>query len=248
MKALGWIVGIIVLLLVAVGVYVVMNSSALLGRAIESYGSRYLGAPVSVGGVDLSVREGSAGIRSLEVGNPQPFSGPPAFRLAGISVTLDPAQVSSELIVLKNVTVDGAEVAALVRGRETNLQRLMDNLAANTGAAARAEETRVQSEVKLIIDRFSFTNASATVDSDVLGAAAVDIPDIHLSDIGRQSNGATVGQVLEQVMQPIVRAVTRELVNQGVDLEGAREQVEQSVRERIGSGLEGLTERLRGDR
>jgi hypothetical protein len=247
MKALGWIVGIVVLLLVAVGVYVVMNSSALLGRAIESYGSRYLGAPVAVGGVDVSLREGSAGIRSLEVGNPQPFSGPPALRLAGISVSLDPAQVSSELIVLKNVTVDGAQVAALVRGRESNLQRLMDNLEASTRAAARAEETGVQSEVKLVIERFSFTNASATVDSDLFGGTAVTIPDIHLSDIGRQSNGATIGQVLQQVMQPIVRAVTREMVNRGVDLEGVREQSEQRVRERIGTGLESLRDRLRGE-
>jgi hypothetical protein len=247
MRALGWIVGIVVLLLVAVGVYVVMNSSALLGRAIETHGSRYLGAPVSVGGVDVSLREGSAGIRSLEVGNPPPFSGPPAFRLGGIAVTIDSAQVSSELIVLTNVTVDGAQVAALVRGRESNLQRLMDNLEANTRAAARAEQTGVQSEVKLIIDRFSFTNASASVDSDLFGGTAVDIPDVHLTDIGRQANGATIGQVLQQVMQPIVRAVTREMVDRGVDLEGVRDRAEQDLRERVGTGLDGLRDRLRGE-
>jgi hypothetical protein len=248
MKALGWIVGIVVLLLVAVGVYVVVNSGALVERAIEDYGSRYLGAPVSVGGVDVSLSEGAAGIRSLEVGNPDPYSGPPAFRLASIAVTVDPAQISSELIVLKEVTIDGAQVAAQVRGKDTNLQQLMDNLHASTGSSARAEETGVQSEVKLIIERFSFTNATASVDSDLLGGSTIDIPDIQLTDIGRQTNGATIGQVLEQVMQPIVRAVTRELINRGVDVEGAREQIEQRVRDRIGSGLDGLTDRLRGDR
>lgn len=249
MKAFLWIIALVVLLIAGIGVYVVMNSGSLLEQAMETYGSRYLDAPVEVDSVTVSLSDRSAGISGLSIGNPSGFAGGDAFRLGDISVTLDTSQMSSELIVLKDVTVDGAQVAAVAQGQKTNLKQLMDNLNRNIGAAEQAEETGVQSEVKLIIDRFSFTNARASVDSDVLGAAEVTIPDIRLSDIGRQSNGATVGQALKQILEPIYRAVTREMVKQGVDLEGAREDLERNVREKarekLGSGLDSLTDRLR---
>jgi len=251
MKALGWIIGLVVLLIAGIGVYVVLNSGALLERAIETYGTRYLGAPVSVGGVNVAITEGSAGIDELVIDNPSEFSGPAAFRLGNISATLDTQQISSELVVLKNVSIDGAEINLLAEGRNTNLKALMDHLDREIGATDQAEETGTASEVKLIIDRFSFTNATASVDSDVLGQASVTLPDINLSDIGRQSNGATVGQALKQILDPIVRAVTRRMVEQGVDLEGARERLEQNLRdkagERLSEGLDSLTNKLRGD-
>lgn len=249
MKVLGWIIGLVVLLIVGIGVYVVMNSGSLLEQAIETYGSRYLQAPVSVSGVDVSLTEGAAGIQGLEVGNPEGYDGPPAFRLADISAALDTQETSSELIVLKHVTIDGAQVAALVRGREMNLKQLMDNLDQQIGASEQAEETGTESEIKLIIDQFSFTNASASVDSDVLGQAQVTIPDVNLSGIGRGSNGATVGEALKQILEPIYRAVSRRLVEEGVDLEGARDQLEQNLRdkasEKLGGKLDKWTDKLR---
>jgi len=251
MRALFWVIGLLALLIVAIGVYIVMNSGALLERAIESYGSDYLGAPVEVGRANVSLTEGSAAIDGLVIGNPPGFSGPPAFRLDNISMTLNTDELSSELIALREVSVDGADVSALVKGRQSNLQAIMDHLNARIGTAE--EDPAAESEVKLLIDRFAFTNAEASVDSDVLGQAAVDVPDINLEDIGRQSGGATVGEVLRQVLEPVVRAVTRRLVEQGVDLEGARERIEQNVRERaddaVGSGLNRLRDALqpRGD-
>jgi len=251
MKALGWIIGLVVLLIAGIGVYVVLNSGALLERAIETYGTRYLGAPVSVGGVNVAITEGSAGIDELVIDNPSEFSGPAAFRLGNISATLDTQQISSELVVLKNVSIDGAEINLLAEGRNTNLKALMDHLDREIGATDQAEDTGTASEVKLIIDRFSFTNATASVDSDVLGQASVTLPDINLSDIGRQSNGATVGQALKQILDPIVRAVTRRMVEQGVDLEGAKERLEQNLRdqagEKLSEGLDSLTNKLRDD-
>lgn len=242
MKTLVWIIAVVAVVIVAIGVYVVMNSGALLERAIETYGSRYLGARVEVSGVDVSLREGSATISGLVVGNPSGFSGPPAMVLDRINVALDAGQISSELIELTDVSIDGARVTALARGAQTNLQALMDNLKTNT-ASDKAEET--ESEVKLIVDRLDFTNAHAAVQSDVLGQTSVDIPDVHLTDIGRRTNGASVGQVLEQVLAPVVRAVTRKLLQQGVNLDDAGEKLQQSARERADKTLQGGLDRLR---
>lgn len=246
MKALGWIIGLVALLIVAIGVYVVMNSGALLERAIETYGSRYLGAPVEVDEVTVSLSEGSAAIDGLVIDNPPGFSGEPAFRLGNVSMTLDTDQISSALIVLERVAVDGAQVNAIVQGRQTNLKKLMDHLNAEIGATGEAEETGAESEVKLIIDRFDFTNAGATVVSDLAGGGRVNVPDVHLTGIGRKSNGATVGEVLEQVLEPVYRAVTRQLIQQGVDLEGAKQRLEENVRGQAEDAVQSGLDRLRG--
>lgn len=255
MRALGWIIALLALLIVAIGVFLVMGSGTLLERAIETYGSRYLGAPVEVAEAEVSLAEGSAAIDGLVIRNPPGFSGPPAFRLNNIRMTLNTDELSSDLIALEEVTVDGANVAALVKGRQSNLQALMDHL--NEQLAEAEEDPARESEIKLIIDRFAFTNAAASVESDVLGQAQVDIPDVRLNDIGRKSNGATVGEALKQILEPVVRAVSRQMVEQGIDLEGVRERlegerqrVEGNLREQaddaLGGGLDRLRDRLRG--
>lgn len=249
MRALGWIIGLLALLIIAIGIFLVTGSGALLESAIERYGSQYLGAPVEVAKAEVSISDQTAAVRGLVIQNPSGFEGPPAFRLGNVAMRLNMDQTSSEVIALHEVVIDGAEVAALVRGRKSNLQALMDHLNEQLGPE---EETTDESEVKLIIDRLDFTNAKASVESDVLGQAAVDIPDVHLTDVGRASNGATVAEVLKQVLDPIVRSVTRALVERGVNLEGVRERLEgererleENLRERAGDALPGGLDRLR---
>ena len=43
MKAIGWLIGILLLVVVGLGVYVVMNSGGLIKTAVETYGPKYLG-------------------------------------------------------------------------------------------------------------------------------------------------------------------------------------------------------------
>lgn len=250
MKTLGWIIGLLALLIIALGIFLVAGSGALLEAAIERYGSQYLGAPVEVEEADVSIGDQTAAVRGLVIQNPPGFEGPPAFRLGNVAMSLNMDQTSSELISLREVTIDGAEVAALVKGRQSNLQALLDHL--NEQLGPDEEEPEDESEVKLIIDRLDFTNAKASVDSDVLGQTAVDIPDVHLTDIGRNSNGATIAEVLKQVLEPVVRSVTRALVERGVNLEGVRDRLEgerqrleENLRERAGDALPGGLDRLR---
>jgi hypothetical protein len=250
MKAIGWILGILVLALVGVAIFLVLNSGDLVKDAIEKYGSRYLETDVSVSRVNLSLAEGSGEILDLNIDNPQGFDAGTAFALGQIKIVLDPSQITADLIVLKEVTIDAAQLAAVVRGRTTNLQGLMDNLNKNVGTEESSAEEETAPGPKLIIDRFQFTNAQASVDSDLAGQFDLSIPDINLKDVGRSTNGATAGEVMQQILKPVIKAVTREMVNQGLDIEGAKAQLQQNLQERasekLGTGFKGLTDKLRG--
>jgi len=250
MKTIGWILGIVVLALVGVAIFLVLNSGDLVKDAIEKYGSRYLKTDVSVSRVNLSLAEGSGEILGLNIDNPRGFDAGTAFRLGQIKIVLDPSQITTDLIVLKEVTIDSAQVAAVVRGKDTNLQGLMDNLNASLDKEESSAAEETAPGPKLIIDRFQFSNAQASVDSDLAGQFDVSIPDISLKDVGRSTNGATVGEVMQQILKPIIRSVTREMVDQGLDIEGVRAELQQNVQEKasekLGTGLKGLTDKLRG--
>jgi hypothetical protein len=247
MKILLWIVGIVFALLVGVGAYVALFSGDLVKSAIETYAPPFLGADVRVGKVDLSLAEGSGQLQGLQIDNPQGFGGGSAMKLGNIKVVLDPAQISQELVVLERVEIDGAEIAAIAKGGATNLQQLMDNVTAALGQESNQD---AGSQVKLIINRLDFTNAKTSVSSDVLGELSVQIPDIHLTDVGRESNGATIGEVIQQLLDPVYKSVSKELVAQGLDLdiEGMKSKATQGVREQVsdklGGGLKSITEKF----
>ena len=241
MKVIGWLLGLVVIALIAAGAYVFYFSGDLVKQAIEAFGPDYMGADVSVRSVDLDLAGGSGAINGLEVGNPAGFDGAYAMRVGTMAMTLDPAESTSELIVVKELTIDGASLAAVARGRQTNLQKLMDNVEAATGPSE-------ESTMAFIVDRFAFTNADVSLDSDILGTRALAISDIRLTGVGRKSNGATASELVQQLMGPITSAVGKAAVKQGLDLEGieadVKTRVEDKLREEIGGGLRKLTDQL----
>lgn len=246
MKALGWIIGIVVIVVAGVVGYVLLNSGSIVKTAIEEFGPGYLGVAVQVNEVNLELTAGSVQRKGLSIGNPEGFSGPSMMKLAEMKVVLDPSEISETLVVLKQVLIDGAEIAAIANGQRTNFQQLMDNLQANAGASSEtASAGEDESEMKFIIDRFEFTNAKVSLASDVLGNLDLVLPDIRLQDIGRKSNGATAAEVAEQILGPITAAISSAAVKQGLDIEGVKQNVESSIREKIGSGLRGLTDRFK---
>lgn len=232
MKAvkIGGLVAIVAL--VAVIVYVIMNAGHIVKQIIEDVGSEAFGASVTVRSVDLSLEGGE--ITGLQIGNPEGFETPFAIRVETAKVELDTAGSGDGVVVIKQVLVDGAMVNAEMKGESSNLQALMDNL--DTGAAVEEEEPA--GTTKVIIDRFDFTNAQTTLRSDVIGEKEIGVPDIHLTDIGRKDSGASASEVLQQLMQPLLKSIIREAIagQLGIDADGAKE----SITRKIGGALKGL--------
>lgn len=246
MKTLGVVGGIIVALVLGVGVYVIVNSGSLIKTAVETIGTEVLGVAVSLDSAEISLTEGSGELRGLTIGNPAEFGGSYAMRFGQIKLVIDVADISDELVVIKSVLIDKAELAIVAKGTATNLQAIMANLdsaSADTAdtAGAAGEDS---SEVKLIIDEFIFSNAQTSLDSDLLGDLSVKIPDLHLMDIGRKTDGTTIREALQQILVPIVSSSTQAIAAAGLDIEGVQDRLEQQLDEKLqdklGSGLHAL--------
>lgn len=243
MKAIGWLIGILLLVIVGLGVYVVMNSGSLIKTAVETYGPRYLGVDVQLGSADISVTDGTGELRGLVIGNPQGFDGQYAFKLGAIKLGIDPMAQSETLIRVRDIEIDSADLAMIAKGTDTNLQALMAHLSSDSGTESAAEES-AGPEPKIIIENFAFTNARTSLSSDILGDKAVEIPDIRLTGIGEKSQGVTIKEALKELLSPIVQASTRALAKESLNVDElkaeAEERLDKELKERVGTNLEGV--------
>ena len=67
------------------------------------------------------------------MGNPAGFDGADALNVGEVKVLLDPGQISESLIVIKQVLIDGADVALIAKGKRSNFQQLMENVERSVG-------------------------------------------------------------------------------------------------------------------
>ncbi len=244
MKAIGWLIGILLLVVVGLGVYLVMNSGGLIKTAVETYGPKYLGVDVRLGSADISLTQGTGELRGLVIGNPEGFDGPHAFSLGAIKLGLDPLGQSESLIQIRTIEIDAADLAMVARGTDTNLQALMANLGSDSTSEAAPADEAAGPEPKIIIENFAFTNARTSLSSDILGDKAVEIPDIRLTGIGEKSQGVTIREALQQLLNPIVQASTEALAKESLNVDelkqDAEERLDKELQERVGTDLDGV--------
>jgi len=238
------LIGLVVLVVGGAVVYLAMNLNDLVRTGVETYGPDYTGTDVALAEVDLSLFSGEGELRGLVVSNPEGFEGADPFRLGRVRVALDPASLTEDVIVVREIIIEEAEINAILKSlRDSNLQAILDNV---ESAAPTSEEAAEEASepVKVIIDRFVFTGASASVTAGQAGTIDVDLPDLVLTEIGRRTNGETIGEALKQIIGPIVGAI----VQAGVDgqlqelIGGQLEQLQDRVRDAAG----GLLDRLGG--
>lgn len=217
-------IGLVALIIIGVGLYIVVNPSGLLKQSIETYGPSYLGTGVRVQSVDLSFADGTGEILGFEIDNPVGFEGPYAIQMERIEIALADEDTGSNVIALKEISIDGARVRAVAEGTKTNLQKLLQNVRDNVGEPADVESGSEEAEaeeqdLRFMIDRLHFTNAHTQIVSDILGEVAVNVPDVHLRDVGRDTDGATIDEVLGLLLKPVTRAIAKEIAasNAGVE-------------------------------
>lgn len=236
----GILMGVLLLLAVIAVVVIDQRIDGWVKSAVETYGSEYTGVAVTLDGVTLSLLGGQGELRGLTVGNPEGYEGEHAIRVARVAFAVQPRNLLDDPIVIERIEINGAEVHAETRNlRDTNLQVIQRNVrAAMPPADPEAAPGR-----QVIIERLELTDTRTSVAAAALGAVSVRVPDLMLTEVGRQSNGASIGQVLEQILQPLIAAVMTSLtegrVQELIDQHGSE------LRDRVDEEADRLRDRLR---
>jgi hypothetical protein len=203
--------GGVLLATIGAGIWLYSSLDSLVKSAIETYGPQILGVSVKVGSVRLSPVDGKGTIRDLRIGNPPGYAAGHALALSELSVTLDPASVTRDVVLIRDILVSGANVNYEKTGNTANLDVIQRNVDAYMRKSGGGKASAGGPEKKMIIDRLAIRGTRASVTSSLTAGTrvATSVPDIQLRDIGKRTNGATAGEVTRQVMNALVSAVTR---------------------------------------
>lgn len=252
-------IGVIVLLLVVAGgvYYVFSNLNEIVRTAVEEAGSRSTSVAVTLGEVDINIGDASAAMGNLNVANPAGFETDYAFNLGAIKVSIDSDSIGQNPVVVKEVVVTSPKVIYEVGDGLSNIETIQANvdrfIKDTVGESSGGGETASSGEEqKVVINNLYIRGAEVSVSAPFLGGEALGttVPDIHLTDIGKDDGGADPAEVASQVIDQLLAGVTGAVGSLNLDdlakgateaLEGATEALEGAAGEATGA-VEGITE------
>ena len=248
----GGVVAVAVVGAIAVFVFVLSSLDGLIQQAIEQYGSEITKTQVTLAEVELDATSGKGVLRGLRIGNPAGFDTPSAFQLGAISITIDTASLASDTVVITEIVIDAPDVTYELSGGGSNIDAIQRNVEAymarfESGDSATADGGG--EGPRLIIEDLYITNGTINVSATFLGGKSLTtpLPDIHLEDIGAADDGASPGEIAEQIIAAIRDGATGAVSGLGLEeLMGSAGELLESVTEGGGEALEGVGEVLEG--
>jgi len=243
--------GLVVVILLAAGGgawWLYSERDSLIADAIRTYGPQILGVPVKLGGVKTDVANQSAALHGLVIGNPAGFATPHALSLGAVSLKLDIGSLTRDVILIKEIAVLKPDITYEHKSGGSNLDVIQRNaekyVAEKTAALGIARDDKKdagkhEAGKKFIIENFYVRDAKANVSAEILKGKtmSVPVPDLHLTDIGKKTNGATAGEASKQIISAITASVTKaasSLIN--IDVEGLKKKGVEAV----GGAIKGL--------
>ncbi|MCP5367110.1 MAG: hypothetical protein H6907_20015 [Hyphomicrobiales bacterium] len=246
MKKVLIIIGVLIVIAGGVGYYFFSNLDSLIKQAVEKYGTEITKADVTLNKVELSLTSGEGALHGLTVGNPAGYKTDSAFRLGTVSVKVDTATVTADPVVIKEIVVDGPEVTYELGGDAgSNVQQLQKNVNDYVGPGGESKDSG--GGPKLIIEHLYVRNGKVNVASTALAGKKLGagLPEIHLTDIGKDKQGATPGEVAEKVMASLSQGIGKAVSGLGLDkLKGAVTEGIGKAQETLKEGAGGVTKSL----
>jgi hypothetical protein len=231
MKLRNTVLAVAAVLVLAIGgglIWLYASLDSLVQAAIEKYGPEITQVSVQVSRVTLAPADGRGTIQGLRLGNPKGFKTDNSFQAGEISLKIDPASLTKDVIVITEVVIQSPEVTYESGSAGNNLETIQKNIERYV-ARFGAGKQDAGPKKKLIIENLYIRDGKVNVNTALTIGKTVSssIPNLHLRDIGRKSNGASAGEVAKEVWDALLRS-TGSVVSSlgGAIKEGAKDLVE----------------------
>lgn len=154
-KILLVILAAIVILAVAVVVFVNLFADRAVKAGIETAATKTLNVGVTINSLDLSIMAGKLTLGNLVINNPPGYQHDKLLQLKNASIAVDVWSLLSDIVNIKEIKLDGAEVVMEQRGVSgNNIQDLLKSIPSGPESKTKAEP----SGKKLHIDSLELSN------------------------------------------------------------------------------------------
>jgi hypothetical protein len=201
----------LVIIIVVSLFYLYSRLGSVIVAAVGKYGSEITQVKVRLNEAEVSATSGQGALRGLSVGNPTGFKTPSAFELGEVSLTVDISTIASDPIVIKEILVSAPHVIYELGPQGSNIDAIKRNVDAYSKAGRAAGETtkeQANGGPRFVIENLYIRNAKVDIGSSFSDKTmSAPLPDIHLTNIGKQNNGATPGEVTEKIIDALGKTV-----------------------------------------
>jgi uncharacterized protein involved in outer membrane biogenesis len=194
------VVGVVVVVIVLL-VVLTLAAGRIATGTINTAGPKILGVPVSVQSVQVGLLRGHFGLNGLVIGNPEGFKTPEAVRLGKVDVRVKMASLFSDVLIIDRVHVVGPEITYEVGLKGTNIGAIQDKVASPKMGK---EEPKAAEKPAKKVQIGDFLIEGGKIHLSTVGMAGhevtVPLPTIHLTDIGKDSGGASPKEVIAKIV------------------------------------------------
>jgi hypothetical protein len=163
--------------------WVYSERDTLIADAIRTYGPEMLGVSVKLGGVKTDLANETATLQNLVIGNPAGFKTPHAVSLGAVSLKLDVASLTKDVILIREISVVKPDITYEHKSGGSNLDVIQRNaekfVADKTAALGMAKDDKAKDKApakKLIIEHVYVRDAKANVSAEILQGKAMSVP------------------------------------------------------------------------
>lgn len=225
LKFIAYAIGAIVLLALLLVLALPLWLGPVVKPTVRVAVPKFTGTSFELGHLYLNPYTGRFEVGGLVLGNPKGYSEPVAVALSNLVFDAAMTTLGDKYIHVEEITVDGLFASYLDGGEHDvdNFTQIQYNVAGGKEkyeeAKRRAEEEKAKegekpaddadaeeddvSKRKFVIDKLTIKNVR--VKYGVLPAISIPV-DIVLTDIGKESDGATLSEICEQAWQAILKS------------------------------------------
>lgn len=199
---LGGLVGLVVLALLSLPLWIGPTVASVARCVVPSY----TGCDFRLESFRLNPFTGRLQLVEAHLANPRGFRQPEAFSVATVRVDVAVGSLFSSTVHVREIAIEGAFVGYDSQNGTNNFAAILANVEAKTGPSEKTPtgaEGKEGAGKKVVIDRFRLAGTRVN-----LGMLPLAIPTIELTDIGKDTGGATFGEVRDAVWAKLAKFVT----------------------------------------
>jgi len=183
-------------------------------NGVETFAPKLAGVDIKLDSVNLYLLTGSGTVKGLVVANPEGFKTPSAIQVGSSSIALKPASLMSDKIVVNSIKLLGPQITFETDLHKNNLSKLLDNIQAATGGGQEGKTEQPSSSKpskKMQVDDFLIQGGKVHVSVSTMGGASgsVNLPEVHLTNLGTGPDGITPAELTKRVLQAIEKSAAQ---------------------------------------
>ncbi len=217
------LMALLIIAIILVGGLVVIGSQAggIIKSAVNDFGPDVTGTDVTVDSVSVSFLDGSASLSDFTLANPEGFKSDHAFKVGEISVKLDVMSVFNDIIHIKEIRIEGADLIYDIGTKGNNMGKIQKNVDAYSKKLGVEIDENAPPKL-FIVDDIYINGTKVKLASDLLGGkgAGLKLGDIHLNNISNNGKGATAGEIASKIFgsinQGLGKVLNKDLLDQGL--------------------------------